>query len=211
VQAEALAEQGRDLAERHAELFVELDRQRNRVRAELDTGRAERLRRLERMSPLHAPMTAPARADMNIEAPPDRFDWRQVFLILRGDVRLGDGLAARRALRRPRAPLRRAFRKRRRLPRAGPTGGFQFRPSAARFSLKSRPLALHPCTVGFGPIQLLAQPHDLLSQLGDRLVRLRLACARHAPVMPEFSRRYNSDAVTRYRQSCYHRSGAGLA
>jgi hypothetical protein len=100
--------------------------------------------------------------------------------------------------RSPRAPLRRAFRKRRRLPRAGSTSGFQFVLQARVLSLKSCPLALHPCTVGFGPRQLLSQPHDLLSQLVDRLVRPRLACARHAPVMPEFSRRYKSDAVTRY-------------
>ena len=166
-------------------------------------------------------------ADVHIEAPDGGLYRRQIFLILRGDMRLGDGLAAGRALRGQRdvmgllhdardvaagpdghaaAPGRRPGRRGRRF-----GAPFETAPLAARRPderlppvLQARvlslvvPLALHPCTVGFDRSSS-SQPHDLLSQLGDRLVRPRLACARHSPVMPEFAPVHKSDPVTRYK------------
>jgi hypothetical protein len=98
LQTETLPKQGRDLAEGHAELLIELDRQRDRVRAELDARRAERIRGLQRMPALHPPLTPLTGADVNVEAPHHRLHRRQIFLILRRDLRLAHDVAAARAL-----------------------------------------------------------------------------------------------------------------
>lgn len=81
-------EQRRHLAERQAELFVELHGRRDRVRAELHRRGAERIRGLERMAALDAAVTASTLADVNIEAANDRDDRRQILLILRSDMGL---------------------------------------------------------------------------------------------------------------------------
>jgi hypothetical protein len=57
-----------DLAERQAELFVEADGERQRVRPELHRRRAERIRRLERMPPLHAPIAGVALTHVDVKA-----------------------------------------------------------------------------------------------------------------------------------------------
>jgi hypothetical protein len=88
VEREARPIHGGDLAERDGELFVETDRQRNRVRPELDRRRAERIRGLHRMPALHAPIASLALPHVDIKAPDDRGDWRQILLILVRDVGL---------------------------------------------------------------------------------------------------------------------------
>jgi hypothetical protein len=50
-----------------------------------------------------------------------------------------------------------------------------------------------------GTCQILAQPRNLLPLLLDQLGPFRGVAAAHAPVMPEFSRRYKSDPVTKYK------------
>jgi hypothetical protein len=86
-------------------LFVEADRQRNRVRPELHRRRAERLRRLERMPPLHAPMAGVALTHVDVKAPYYRRDGRQIFLIL---ARCGSHAPRRRSGDRSSGPARRA-------------------------------------------------------------------------------------------------------
>jgi hypothetical protein len=82
-QAEALAEQRRDLAQRQPELLIEHDGEDDRFRTELRRGRTQGIRRLQRLATLHAPSAPPAAADRNVERPHDRSDHREIFLILR--------------------------------------------------------------------------------------------------------------------------------
>jgi hypothetical protein len=148
-QPEPVAQQRSDLAVREAEVFIEQHDQRDRVRPEMGARRPERLRRLQRVAPLHASTTVATSAHMHIEATHMRPHDRQILLNLGGDARLGQPAAAMQALiregdvdplvdrgwrlsgsmspvsapgatsRPPRLRRRRAFRKRGRLTLAG--------------------------------------------------------------------------------------------
>jgi hypothetical protein len=181
VEREARPVEGGDLAERHGKLFVEADGQRNRVRPELYRRRAKRIRGLERMAPLHAPMAGVALAHVDVKAPHDRRDRGQIFLILGGNVGLAHRTPTARTRRRhryvvrlmhdrrdralpaaavhaarlppgaARPPFRRALRKWRRLARSGAARGLQFVLQACDFALQPRPLPLETRAFLFGP------------------------------------------------------------
>ena len=92
-QSEPLAIQRRDLSERQSELFVQHDVERHRGWAERRARRANRLRRLEGVSALHAAPTVSAMANRDVERAHDRPDLGQIFLIL-GRVAFGAAPAA---------------------------------------------------------------------------------------------------------------------
>lgn len=187
-QTEAFAEQRRDLAERQPELFVQHDGEHDGFRSELRGGGAQRVRRLQRMTPLHAPPALPAVADGHVEDPHDRaHDW-EIFLILRRltvqmqapttirtggrqrrlvglvDV-CGNGSVSLRAVggtrvaARPTRPASwRAARKGRRLPMQRTLRGVQF--LFEPVNLSSQPIAFLP-----EPIPLAPQLVDIVGDL----------------------------------------------
>jgi hypothetical protein len=97
-----LLQQGRDLAERQPELFVEDHHQRDHLRPELGRRSANRIRRLQRMATLDTPTASVAPADVQIKLPDDDARDGQLFLVLRGDGRFDDRTGAGRTLRRER-------------------------------------------------------------------------------------------------------------
>ena len=147
---------------------------------------------------------------------------------LRGDVRFRDGLATRgtrigqrhvvgfvddggdgtlaatailgaRFATGPPGPSRgRALRKRRRLPGARAPRRLQLVLQPRILSFEPGPLALAARAFRFRSRQFLAQPPILAAQLLDSLARFSIARARHAPVMPDFAKKYKSDPVTSY-------------
>lgn len=193
-QAEAFAEQRRDLAERQPELFVQHDGQHDGFRTELRGGGAQRVRRLQRMTPLHAPPALPTVADGHVEDPHDRAHDREIFLRLRRVtvqakgpatvwtggrqrcvVRLIDvggngsvGLPAvggpRLAARSTRPTSQRATRKGRCLPMDRPPRGVQF--------------LFEPVNLSSQPIAFLPEPIPLAPQLVDIAGNL-------VPLMPQ--------------------------
>jgi hypothetical protein len=82
-QAEAFLKQRRDLAERQPELFVQHDGQHDGFRTELRRRGAQRVRGLQRMTPLHAPPALSAQTDRHMKGAHDRAHDREIFLILR--------------------------------------------------------------------------------------------------------------------------------
>lgn len=88
-----------DFAERQAQALVQPHRECRRARPERGAGRAEGIGRLQRMSPLHPSPAAAARADRHAKGAHHGLDRREIFLILRRDVRGGDRVAAARARR----------------------------------------------------------------------------------------------------------------
>lgn len=85
--AEAIAEQRHDVCERQTEPLMQHDDQGRRLRADLHRCRAERVRGLPRMPALHASAARRTRPHVDAELADDRTDHRQIFLILRHDVR----------------------------------------------------------------------------------------------------------------------------
>jgi hypothetical protein len=94
VQAKPFAQQRRNLAVRQSELFVQQHDQRDGVRPQMRARRAERIRGLQGVAPLHASTTAAAPAHMHIEATYLRPHDRQIFLNLCGDARFDQSTAA---------------------------------------------------------------------------------------------------------------------
>lgn len=81
VEAKPCPENGGDLAERQAALFVETHGQRDGLRAEVHGRSPERVRDLERMSALHPAVTAATAADVDVKAPHNGLHRWQVFLV----------------------------------------------------------------------------------------------------------------------------------
>ena len=86
LQAERGPQHVGDLCQRYAHLGVQLDDQRHDAGAQLRTGRAQRIRGLQRVAALHAPLTPRAVAHFDVEAAHDRAHLRDFFLILRRHV-----------------------------------------------------------------------------------------------------------------------------
>lgn len=83
---EAIAEQVGDLPEGEAELFIQNDRERDGLRAELHGGGAERIRRLQRVAPLDATVALRTATDRDPKLMDDGALHGQVFLVLREDA-----------------------------------------------------------------------------------------------------------------------------
>ena len=211
-EAEAVAQQRRDFARGQAAPFVEQHGEGDRVWAELHGGGAERIRGLQGMAALQAPLALRAATDVHVKGADDRPLRRQVFLILPRDT-LGAHRA--RALR--------ADRGQRRLvglvdPRRRPAGGAHAirrarlaagpsrlrDPRAAR---KGRGLAIHrspsgielvfqllvfapqPLALRFRSPKIFTEPFDFACLIFDDLLRVTgtiiRSAIRHADVMPE--------------------------
>lgn len=95
-QPEALAQQRRDLLQRHTVVFVQQDDEGHRLGAEVDAGRPQRVRRLPGMPALRAAATRDAATHRHVEASDDRPDHGEIFLILRRDARALDRAATAR-------------------------------------------------------------------------------------------------------------------
>ena len=100
LQAERGPQQVRHLRQRHPQLRVQLDDQRNDSGTELHARRAQRVGGLQNVAALHPPLTLRAVADLDVEAPYDRAHHGQFFLILRRHARHLDRAAAVRTRRR---------------------------------------------------------------------------------------------------------------
>jgi len=101
-QAEAFTQQGRDLADREAQLLVEHRGQRHRLRAELRACGPERVGRLQGVASLDPPATSRAPTDVDVKRPHNGSHDRQVFLILTGDADPTDARATMRTFARQR-------------------------------------------------------------------------------------------------------------
>ena len=100
LQAERGPQQVRHLRQRHPQLRVQLDDQRNDPGTELHARRAQRVGGLQNVAALHPPLTLRAVADLDVEAPNHRAHDGQFFLILRRHARHLDRAAAVRTRRR---------------------------------------------------------------------------------------------------------------
>jgi hypothetical protein len=89
-EAKHLPKQCGDLRDGQAQLRVEHGGQTDRLRPELHRRRADGVRRLEPMATLDAPTAARAVADFDAKFADLRPHRRQVFLILRDDVKVDD-------------------------------------------------------------------------------------------------------------------------
>jgi len=165
-QAEALPKQGCDLAEGQPELFVQHDGQRHGGGSELCGRRTDRIGRLERVAPLHAPTTGGAVADGDVKRTHDGAHLGQVLLVLHRVPRGAQASTALRTLRWQRGRM--AFVN---LRRDRPMG----LPAVAGASLSARPAG--PPTRGAARerrglsvqrapriIELVFEPVDLLAQ-----------------------------------------------
>ena len=85
-EAEAVAEQRRNLAVGQPVALIEEDREGDRLRAELHGRGAERIGRLQRMPPLDPAAAAGAPPNVNVEATDERPLHGQLFLILRREA-----------------------------------------------------------------------------------------------------------------------------
>jgi hypothetical protein len=216
-QPKELLQQGRDLAERQPELLVEDHHQRDHLRAELCRRSANRIRRLQRMAPLHTPTASVAPADVQIKLPDDDARDRQLFLVLRGDGRFDDQTGAGRTLRRERHVVSLVD-----LGRNPPTGFRAVR--ATRLPSRTFRMRLQRFCEGGGlpesrPACVIELPFEMINLLTEalifsaqsialalRLLRslapvsvVRLAISvvglrplRHAAVMPEFAAEYKT-------------------
>ena len=99
LQAERGPQQVRHLRQRHSQLRVELDHQRDHPGTELHARRAQRVGGLQDVAALHPPLTLRAVADLDVEAPHHRAHHGQFFLILRRHAGHCDRAAAIRARR----------------------------------------------------------------------------------------------------------------
>jgi hypothetical protein len=85
---------------------MQLDDQRGDVRTQLRAGRAQRVGSLQPVPALDAPLTLRAIAHLDFEVTNDRFDRRELFLILRSHVAARNRAAAVRTRRRDRCRVR---------------------------------------------------------------------------------------------------------
>jgi len=187
-QPEAIAQQRGDLAVREAAAFIEQHGEGDELGAELRGRGAERVRRLQRMSPLHAAAASGALADVDVKRPDDRALHRQLFLILRGDApsadRAGTVWTAGRQRRlvplidagrwppmRARAiggPRLTARTSRRVNARAAGKGGRLTRGGATRrvqLLVEFLDLPTQPLPLRFGSSQVLVRPPQVLAEL----------------------------------------------
>lgn len=201
-EAEARPTQRRNLAERQPVMFVQTHRQRDCLWTQLHRRCAERIRGLERMASLHPAATAATATNVNRKAAHDPFDRRQVLLILSGDVRFVDSIAALRtglrerhlmplmdhrrdpalappaivpsrfAARPPRSTLRRPLRERRSLAESRATRGVQLLFESVVLSLQSIAFPLDLAPFPLGPRQFLPQPRNLTLLAFDSLVTI---------------------------------------
>ena len=209
---EAIAQELGDLAVGETELFVEDHRQRDGLWPELHGGRPERVRRLQRMPPLHASVAVATGAHVDAKVAHDRPLHREVFVKLRRDACLAD------RTRTVRTPGRQwhvvGLIDARRPPTIGapPIRGAWFAPRASRrvreHAARERSrLAIHraarrlevifqflvftpqPLTLGFRSPKIFTEPLDLARLVLDDLLRVTgtiiRSAIRHAEVMPE--------------------------
>jgi len=174
-QAKAIVQQRREAAEGEPALFIEDHRERDGLRAELHSGSAERSGGLQRMPPLHAPMTVSALADRNtkfVDHGPLRW---QVFLILRNHAPPPHGAAAVRTVRGQRGLVHGIDLMRPRAMRLPTIGGARF--ASRSFGMRLRqaarkgrrlPVRAAPCHLQFlaqalvlaaQPIAFVLRPH----------------------------------------------------
>ena len=106
LQAERGPQHVGDLCQRYAHLGVQLDDQRHDAGAQLRTGRAQRIRGLQRVAALHAPLTLRAVTHLDVEAAHDRAHRGDFFLILRCHAGHFDRAATVRTRRRDRRRMR---------------------------------------------------------------------------------------------------------
>ena len=90
-----------DLRQRHAQVRVHVDHQRDDPGTELHAGRSQRIGGLQRVTALDTPPAPRAVADLDVEAAHDGTHRGKVFLILRRNPIHGDPAAAVRARRCP--------------------------------------------------------------------------------------------------------------
>ena len=102
LQAEGGPQQVRDLRQRHPQLRVQFNHQRDNLGTELHAGRAQRIGGLQHVAALHPPLALRAVADLDVEAPHDRAHHGQLFLILRRHAGHVDRAAAVRTFHRNR-------------------------------------------------------------------------------------------------------------
>ena len=190
-------QQVRDLGQRHAQVRVQLDDQRDDRGAELHAGRPQRVGGLQRVAALDAPPTLGAMADLDVEAPQDGAHLGEFFLILRrhtghlnraAAVRTG-GRRRRRVglvdLRRPRAArlpaiartrspagtpaatLRPVLGERGGLPKSCPPRGVELLLEVFTAALPPIPVALPLIPVTLPPIPVALDPRQLLAQSCD--------------------------------------------
>lgn len=216
-QAVLLAKQGRDLAEREPELFIEDDGERDRLRAKLDTGGTQRVGGLQRMTALHTALARPAVADMNAKRAHDDAWDREFFLTLKGDPRLAHRATTRRTATRQRRLVgfvnpswtpamrlhaiagarlptgrarvrRQRFRERRGLTVAPPPCLIQLTLDPLEFTAEPFVLTLQPIALALRALGALAPLVDLA-----RLSIAVVACRRlrHVKVMPDSRKKYS--------------------
>ena len=89
-----LVQERRDLPKRKAELFIEDDGERDHLGAELRARGAERIRRLQRVTALHAPTAGAARANVNPKLADHDARDGEFLLILSGNPCLSHRAAA---------------------------------------------------------------------------------------------------------------------
>jgi len=222
-QPEVLLKEGRDLADRHAELRMQDGSGGRRARANLRGRRTECVGRLQRMPALHAAPTALTLPNVHMKRAHDRPHRREVFLVLRRQAR-GDhrartartrgrerrvvgvidvcrdgtvcGPAIRRtglATRASRVGRRSIFRKRRRLSTAGSPCRLEFR--AQTLVLAPQPFVLPPQRLALPlcAFGAFAKRVDLVARR-RRIVRWSI---RHADVMPDPRKKYKYGILDR--------------
>lgn len=209
---EAIVQELGDFPVGEAELFVEDHRQRDGLWPELHRGRPKRVRGLQRMPPLHAPVAVATGAHVDAKVAHDRPLHREVFVKLRRDACPADRTRTVRTaggqwhvvglIDVPGSPPIGAPPIRG--PWFAPRTSRRVRGHAARERCR---LAIHraarrlevvfqflvftpqPLTLGFRPPKIFTEPLDLARLVLDDLLRvtgtISRSAIRHADVMPE--------------------------
>ena len=166
-QAEALAEECGDLAERQPQLLVEDDRERDGGGPQLRGGGAEGIGGLQRMAALDAPAAVGALPNRDVKRSHPRSNDREIFLILRRMARQHDVPAARRTRRWQRGRVGLIDVRRRDAMGSTTVGRTRFPPRAARTTPRdaSRKGGGLPMQRASGVIELVFEPVDFLPEL----------------------------------------------
>ena len=205
---EAVAQQRRNLFERHADVFVQEHDEGHGAGPEVYIGGPQRVGRLQRMPALDASPTGNTTADVHVEAPYDRAHRGQIFLILRGDAGAPDRAAAVRTGRgerrgvghihargnhaarpatipdagapsRPPTPaLWPVLGERRRLPKARAPRHVELLLQARILLLQSVARAFYGAVLARRPHQLLAQTRNVFLLAPDQIVAVLAGPAR---------------------------------